>query len=197
MRFGRGIYGESGAGYDFGPKRAGNRNYSRILEARDMKELNRREFVAAAATAAACLCVLGNAGNVEADAPTTAPSAPATPFDAGPKSDYSKDGITDKWSKTKNRLVITRHEGKIFASTSACTHKGCAVECTPDKSSLFCHCHGATYDIDGKVTKGPAKKPLMRYGISLDANDHVIVDKSKTYAMAKWADEGSFIKVES
>ena len=39
-----------------------------------------------------------------------------------------------------------------------CTHRGCKVEDKGDK--YVCPCHGAEFDLEGRVTKGPAKKDL-------------------------------------
>ncbi|MEA5511404.1 FAD-dependent oxidoreductase [Crocosphaera sp. UHCC 0190] len=45
-----------------------------------------------------------------------------------------------------------------------CTHQGCTVNKQED-GTFLCPCHGALYDQQGKVLKGPAKQNLSRYKI--------------------------------
>lgn len=150
-------------------------------------QLNRRELLAAAATAA-CLCCLGDTAGLFADT-TTGP----TTLDAGLKSSFTTDGITTTFLKT-NKVAIVRNAGKLYATTATCTHKGATIK-SPDGKSFECPRHHATYDIDGNVTKGPAKLPLKRYAISVDDNGHVIVDKSKSFDVDQWTDPASFIAI--
>ena len=161
-----------------------------------MSDLNRRDFVVAAAgtlaAAAACACVCCEIAQA-AEAPTSAPSSSSTgPVDVGTKADYPKDGtINDKLTKT-NRVIVVRNEGKIYAMNSTCTHKNCAVK---DKSGeIVCPCHGSRYSLYGTATKGPAKGSLFRYGISVNDAGHIIVDKSKQFEEKKWDDAASFVK---
>jgi cytochrome b6-f complex iron-sulfur subunit len=161
-----------------------------------MTQLNRREFVTAVACAA-CLCGLGTSAELLADdSPATAPStAPSTTLDVGAKSDYAADGITTTWMKLPDRVAVVRHDGKIYASTTICTHRGGTVRWHPDVDAYICPRHGANFDIEGNVTKGPARTPLTRYAISVDANGHLIVDKSQSFTSDQWNDPASFVKV--
>lgn len=157
-----------------------------------MTQMNRREFVGAIACAA-CLCGLGDAAKVLADdSPTTAPS---TTIDVGAKTDYATDGVTSTWAKLPNRISVVRENGKIFASTSVCTHKGGTLNWHSDTNMYVCPRHGAHFDMDGNVTKGPAKTALARYAISVDANGHLIVDKSQQFTSDQWDDPKSFVTV--
>jgi cytochrome b6-f complex iron-sulfur subunit len=168
-----------------------------------MDQLNRREVLTIAT--AACLCGLADTSALLADdMPSTAPSSAATTLDVGLKSDYSTDGITDTWMPKPAAVAIVRNGGKLYATTTICTHRGCAVkkataaaDGTPAASPYLCPCHKATYDIDGKVTKGPAKVSLLRYAISVDSNSHVIVDKSTKFDDTQWDDPASFIKLDA
>lgn len=156
-----------------------------------MNRLNRRELLAmaaAGAATAACLRCLGSAATVLADA-TTVPSA----LDVGPVADFKTDGITTKWMSS-DKFAVVRHNGKLYAPTAICTHKGSTIQ-SPDGTSFACPKHHATYDIEGNVTKPPAKRALNRYAISVDANGHVIVDKSRSFKAEQWNDPASFIKL--
>jgi glycine/D-amino acid oxidase-like deaminating enzyme/nitrite reductase/ring-hydroxylating ferredoxin subunit len=51
-------------------------------------------------------------------------------------------------------------QGTIFALSPVCTHAACIVGWNPEEKSWDCPCHGARYDINGKVLTGPATKGL-------------------------------------
>jgi len=52
-------------------------------------------------------------------------------------------------------------QGKIFALSPVCTHAGCIVNWNSEEKSWDCPCHGARYDIQGRVLTGPAIKELQ------------------------------------
>jgi Rieske Fe-S protein len=160
-----------------------------------MSDLNRRDFVSAAAALAAATCVACTCCEAEAaDAPAAA--APNEPLDFGTVKDYPKDGtINDKYAKPKEiRIIVIRHDGKIYAANSTCTHKNCGVKAGKD-NDIICPCHNSKYSLMGVPTKGPAKAPLFRYGISVGADGKIQVDKTKQFGEKDWDKEGAFIKV--
>src|SRR5918995_978902 len=128
-------------------------------------EINRRKFVILATVAAAstaCAACFAEA----AEAPTTAEGKkeegkPPPPnkgtVNIGKKSDYPKDGVSDKFAKS-NRVLVVRHEGKIYAPTATCTHKNAALRVKD--GVLVCPNHGSRFTIQGTSTKGPAKGSL-------------------------------------
>ena len=61
--------------------------------------------------------------------------------------------------------------------------------------SFSCPTHKSHFTFEGTVTGGPAKRSLPRYGISVDANGHVLVDCSKEFTEKNWDDENSFVKI--
>lgn len=67
--------------------------------------------------------------------------------------------------KTANdRVIIARtDETTLVACSSVCTHKGCDVDYEAASKQMVCPCHGARYDLDGKVVQGPAKRNLKPY----------------------------------
>jgi cytochrome b6-f complex iron-sulfur subunit len=162
-----------------------------------MSDLNRRDFVTAAAgvAEAACACCMCE----EAHAAEAA-AAPSGPVDVGTKADFPKDGtINDKLAKPKElRILVVRNEGKIYAMNSTCTHKNCAVKAQTDpakieKGPIVCPCHGSGYSLQGTAIKGPAKGSLFRYGIS-EKDGKLLVDKSKQYPEKEWGDPGAFVR---
>ncbi len=62
-------------------------------------------------------------------------------------------------------ILIRMDEGSYRALGARCTHLGCRVR--PGKHSLRCPCHGAVFDLEGNVIRGPAKKPLSRYELEV------------------------------
>ncbi|UAY52869.1 FAD-dependent oxidoreductase [Ferruginibacter albus] len=51
-------------------------------------------------------------------------------------------------------------QGKLYALNPICTHMKCNVEWNAVEKSWDCPCHGARYDINGKVLTGPADLDL-------------------------------------
>lgn len=68
-------------------------------------------------------------------------------------------------------LIVVRTSATAAAALSAvCTHQGCLVAYAPANNNLACPCHGSNYDLTGKVTMGPAIKPVMQYSAVVDAS---------------------------
>lgn len=101
----------------------------------------------------------------------------ATRADAAGKSDWYKIGKLDDFEVGKATLVnrgrhiekdipvrlkpfyVLREENGARAFSALCTHAGCTVGL--DKNGGFvCPCHGAQFDRNGEVVKGPARAPL-------------------------------------
>ncbi len=68
----------------------------------------------------------------------------------------------------KPALVIRDREGRLHALSAICTHLGCLVKWNPVKARIECPCHDARYDLDGRVTGGPAPKPLAKIPIGIE-----------------------------
>lgn len=154
-----------------------------------MSDLNRREFVIAAACAAGACMMCGSA--MAADA---APEAGGAKIDIGTAADYPKDGPYDKLADSK-KLIVVRENGKIYALTAICTHKMGTVKLKAGE--LVCGKHNSHFGNDGKVTKGPAKAALFHLGISETADGHILVDPNKKFGENQWSDPGASITVKS
>jgi cytochrome b6-f complex iron-sulfur subunit len=84
------------------------------------------------------------------------PSAP-TEFVLGPPTDYAPGSRT----VIPNVPTILIHDNKGFTALSlVCPHLGCTVESQPE--GFACPCHGSRFDLQGKVRRGPAAKPLTQ-----------------------------------
>lgn len=53
-----------------------------------------------------------------------------------------------------------------------CTHEG--VGLTPAANKIFCSAHGSVFDLDGKVVKEPALRPLKTYPTEVINNQIII-----------------------
>jgi len=163
-------------------------------------ELSRRNFVAVTAVTIGCACACGEAlaaegeekGDKEAekDAKDTGPKQ----VEVGALADFPKDGVIDTWSKP-NKFFIVRDAGKLYAPTAICTHKKCTVKIKKDV--MTCPCHGSKFTNAGVPQGGPAKVSLYRFGISVNPQGKIVVDKTKTFEEKKWEEAGSFIKLET
>jgi glycine/D-amino acid oxidase-like deaminating enzyme/nitrite reductase/ring-hydroxylating ferredoxin subunit len=74
---------------------------------------------------------------------------------------------------------VMEYEGKKIAAyrdeagimhllNPVCTHAKCIVNWNAEEKSWDCPCHGARYDIEGKVLNGPAERGLQKLTINAD-----------------------------
>ena len=59
-------------------------------------------------------------------------------------------------------------EGNFHTLNPVCTHAKCIVNWNAEEKSWDCPCHGARYDIDGKVLTGPATRGLEQINLTND-----------------------------
>lgn len=63
----------------------------------------------------------------------------------------------------EEKIAIYKDEyGALKALHPVCPHAGCIVQWNSVEKSWDCPCHGARYDIDGKLLNGPAAKGLRQ-----------------------------------
>lgn len=67
----------------------------------------------------------------------------------------------------KTMSVYRDESGKLFAVKSACTHMGGIVRWNDTEKSWDCPCHGARFDVEGKVLNGPATLDLEKIELPL------------------------------
>jgi len=71
---------------------------------------------------------------------------------------------TDAWNRFPNEPiggVFLRKlpDGKVLALHVVCPHAGCTVQYQPAEKKLFCPCHLASFDLDGKRTDKTSPSP--------------------------------------
>jgi cytochrome b6-f complex iron-sulfur subunit len=80
---------------------------------------------------------------------------------------------------TRRVLVLEDAGGELHALDAKCTHEGCTVRYVPGQSLIWCACHNARFDLEGRVLGGPPPRPLSRHGIQRNADGEIVVAVSK------------------
>jgi Rieske Fe-S protein len=129
--------------------------------------LNRRQFMLfAAGVGALAGCQTGNQGGL-----TPAPSVERI-VNAGPATRYAVDGVYTGFRE--DGVFLVRKGEKLFAFSAVCTHKKCKLTAEPDHS-FYCKCHGSTFDPNGRVTNGPAKRDLPIFPVVVNEQGQLLV----------------------
>src|SRR5450759_5197047 len=135
-----------------------------------MSAISRRDFLKLASSAILTASGLLGLGGLLRFLDTQTDAVPPTDFDLGPASNYASGSRT---LRPEIPAVVFRTTGGFTAMSLVCTHLGCTVESKPE--GFTCPCHGSRFDLQGKVLRGPAGKPLnsLRTGITSDGKLHV------------------------
>jgi Rieske Fe-S protein len=127
--------------------------------------INRRKFLVLTATGV-CGC------SCEAFAGSAAVPQRQRIVDAGPVADYAADGLYARFRD--QGFFIVRDGDKLFAISAFCTHRKYKLTAGTDHS-FYCKGHGSTFDPEGKVTEGPARRDLPKFPITQDENRRLLV----------------------
>ena len=79
----------------------------------------------------------------------------------------------DGWriiSEKSTAWVVKLAGNQVVAYGPQCTHLGCAYHWDERKDEFVCPCHNSLFSIDGRVTAGPAPRPLDRYETRVQGN---------------------------
>jgi cytochrome b6-f complex iron-sulfur subunit len=120
---------------------------------------------------------------------------PSSKVKVGLPESFEEGKVTDKF-KDKNMWVV-RHDGKIYALSTTCTHLGCTPNWLESAQKFKCPCHGSGFYITGINFEGPAPRPLERWSLSIGDDGQIVVDKSKKFQQERgeWSNPESFIIV--
>lgn len=106
----------------------------------------------------------------------------SVPFWVKRNSLLSKAGEKEYFGAGDHVFVATA--GGKEAISLTCTHQGCTLQ--PQTNGEFhCPCHGAIFNADGKVIKGPAKRDLPRFKVLQRQKEEVQLVASVTAPKAK------------
>lgn len=78
--------------------------------------------------------------------------------------------------KRKVAVLVRKNEQQVVAMSAVCTHLGCIVKFSESDMLLKCPCHGAIFDLNGKVLAGPAPLPLELYHVVIEDNEIVVTE---------------------
>ena len=140
---------------------------------------NRRDFLKQSGSACVALAGLGflsshlvgckapaNLAASSYDATAGKISVPLTGFG-------TKDKIMVEGPNGEYKIFLSKKsETELTALQLKCTHKGHGV--SMEDAKLHCNLHGSEFDFEGNVTNGPAKIPLKKFPVTVEAGNAVI-----------------------
>ena len=93
------------------------------------------------------------------------------------KTDEIPEGQARSIIYNNEPTLIVHYKDSFFALSAVCTHAGCVVKWDEKKRMISCPCHGASFDVKGKVLEGPPPAPLKVYSVKI-SGDTVFVKGS-------------------
>jgi cytochrome b6-f complex iron-sulfur subunit len=137
----------------------------------DPPVVNRRSFLSLASLGT-FFAAIGTAvaGILRLPNPAVLPG-PVRRFKLGPPEQFA---VGTETVFADQNLVLFRDEQGFYAITSTCTHLGCTV--SRSKEGFACPCHGSRFDSRGRVTGGPAPRPLPWLEVGRSANGDLVVN---------------------
>ncbi len=90
-------------------------------------------------------------------------------------------GAYKKAGSSSKPFIVGRDAGGLYAFSALCTHELCTVTLRT-AGATYCACHGATFDANGGVTRGPASRPMPNY-LTTICDGNVFVDPTQTVPM--------------
>ncbi len=144
-------------------------------DAKEEKQLNRRDFLEKAAIGA----VGGTAGlfclvTMKSCLPKVLNEPPAI-FKIGYPNDFAVNSAN---YIAEQKVFILRDSSGFRALSAICTHLGCIVQNTGNGYS--CPCHGSKFNETGKVTAGPAPRGLDWFKVSMAPDGQLVVNSRET-----------------
>jgi menaquinol-cytochrome c reductase iron-sulfur subunit len=74
----------------------------------------------------------------------------------------------------QQKIYVARDAAGYHAMSAVCTHLGCMTRWEAAAGAIFCPCHGSRFARDGRVTGGPAPRPLPRFALTLEKGQLVV-----------------------
>lgn len=98
---------------------------------------------------------------------------PPTMFTIGKPDDFPPDSVT---FLEENRLFVFRYPEGMYVVSSVCSHLGCNVRWSEERTGFDCPCHGSSFDSNGKNIAGPAPRPLKWYELTLISDNKLQIN---------------------
>jgi len=138
------------------------------------KKVTRRDFLGIAGFVTAGVALFGSIiGSMRLPLPAVIPEASGK-LRVGKFEDFTPGTITNI---PKHKVRIETNESGISAMSMVCTHLGCIVREVHD--GFECPCHGSVFNKQGKVTRGPAPRPLRWLEISQAVDGSLVVNTKR------------------
>jgi len=64
-------------------------------------------------------------------------------------------------------ILLKASDTDYRAFSATCTHLDCIVGYQPDRTRIYCNCHGGSYDLNGRNVSGPPPRPLTAFKVNL------------------------------
>jgi len=82
-------------------------------------------------------------------------------------------GSMKKASIRDEHILVANIDGRIYAITDTCTHRGCSLsEGRLEGDEVVCPCHGGRFDLrTGKVVAPPPKKDEACFEVQVRGSD--------------------------
>lgn len=144
----------------------------------DEGEETRREFLALLGTGAMAVAALGTAVTSVRFLWPEVLFEEERRFRIGRPEDISVGTLV---ALPQQKVYVMHAADGFFAMSATCTHLGCLTQYEKENNRIFCPCHGSRFDISGKVTEGPAPRPLPRFELVVESGQ-LVVDVGKIVA---------------
>ena len=133
-------------------------------------EINRREFIKKSLYAVFLFLGLGFLwSGVKIFSPVHGREKSFVYFPLVPESEIPRSGVkkgelvyTVSGKERKARVFLVSIHEELTVLSATCSHLGCLVNYSKEKSEFICPCHGGRYDLSGRNIAGPPPAPLSR-----------------------------------
>jgi nitrite reductase/ring-hydroxylating ferredoxin subunit len=139
---------------------------------------DRRAFLRAVAIAVAASVAASGVSASAAFAKGVGAIAPIGPNARGPR--YALPAADGVSIDTGNEVIVARVQGRVYAFSSRCTHRGAKLVWHADESRVFCPKHKARFRPDGMHDSGRSTRALDRYAVQLEGSA-LLVDLDTLY----------------
>jgi len=139
------------------------------------EERARRAFLQAIGAGALTLAALGTGATAIRFLWPEVLFEPDTRFRIGRPEDITVGTLT---VLPAQKVFVVREATGFYAMSAVCTHLGCLAQYEREQNRILCPCHGSRFSTDGRVTQGPAPRPLPRLQLTLERGV-LVVDVAK------------------
>ena len=106
--------------------------------------------------------------------PPDIPEAQVNEVTAGKTADFVPDSGKIVKFGSKPVILVRTADDQWKAFSAICTHLNCTVQFQVNTHQMWCACHNAHYDLNGKVVSGPPPRPLDEFDVRLKGDEVVI-----------------------